>query len=112
VEKFGIKVTVVEPGYFRTDLLAPQSAVYGDISIDGYQDPAELKAQWSTYHGAQPGDPGKLAEALIQLAAMDSPPKQFCAGSDALASITTELNRRLAEMEAHKRLSTSTDGNF
>jgi NAD(P)-dependent dehydrogenase (short-subunit alcohol dehydrogenase family) len=112
VERFGIKVTVVEPGFFRTDLLAPQSVVFGDIAIDGYDAPAAIKASWQTYNGTQSGDPAKLGKALVQLAAMESPPKQFYAGSDAVAGITADLKTRLAEVEAHKELSASTDGNF
>ena len=48
VERFGIKVTVVEPGFFRTDLLAPQSVVFGDLAVEGYDSPAAVKAQWQT----------------------------------------------------------------
>lgn len=112
VERFGIKVTVVEPGFFRTDLLAPQSAVFGDLAVEGYDAPAAIKAQWQSYNGTQSGDPAKLGKAIVQLAAMESPPKQFSAGSDAVAGITADLKTRLAEVEAHRALSSSTDGNF
>ena len=50
VERFGIKVTVVEPGFFRTDLLAPQSVVFGDLAVEGYDSPAAVKTQWQSYH--------------------------------------------------------------
>jgi hypothetical protein len=50
--------------------------------------------------------------AHVQLAAMASPPKQFFAGSDAVSGITADLKTRLAEVEAHKNLSVTTDGNF
>jgi NAD(P)-dependent dehydrogenase (short-subunit alcohol dehydrogenase family) len=112
VERFGIKVTLIEPGFFRTDLLAPQSAVYGDIAVDGYDAPAAIKAQWGGYHGTQGGDPAKLGKVIIELAAMASPPKQFFAGSDAYASYTADLKARLVEAEAHEALSSSTDGSF
>ena len=112
VERFGIKVTLVEPGFFRTDLLAPQSVVFGDLAVDGYDAPAAIKAQWQTYHNNQAGDPAKLGKVLVQLAAMESPPKQFFAGSDAVSGITADLQARLAEVQAHKDLSVSTDGNF
>ena len=112
VERFGIKLTVVEPGFFRTDLLAPQSVVFGDVAVDGYDAPAAIKAYWQTYNGSQSGDPAKLGKALVQLAAMESPPKQLCAGSDAVAGITADLKSRLAEVEAHKELSGATDGTF
>jgi hypothetical protein len=103
---------LVEPGFFRTDLLAPQSAVFGDLAVEGYASPATLEAQWRSYHGKQSGDPAKLGKALVQLAAMQSPPKQFLAGSDAVDGITADLNTRLGEVQAHKALSVSTDDNF
>jgi len=112
VERFGIKVTVVEPGFFRTDLLVPQSVVFGDLAVEGYDSPAAVKAQWQPYHGKQSGDPAKLGKALVQLAAMESPPKQFFAGSDAVSGITADLQVRLAEVEKHKDLSVTTDGAF
>src|SRR5882672_8792176 len=112
VDRFGIKVMVVEPGFFRTDLLAPQSVVFGELAVEGYDAPASIKTQWQSYNGTQSGDPAKLGNALVQLAAMESPPKQFFAGSDAVAGITADLKTRLAEVETHKDLSTSTDGNF
>jgi NAD(P)-dependent dehydrogenase (short-subunit alcohol dehydrogenase family) len=112
VKRFGIEVTLVEPGFFRTDLLAPQSVVFGELAVEGYDSPAAVKAQWQSYHGAQSGDPVKLGRALVKIAEMESPPKQFYAGSDAVAGITADLEARLAEVEKHKELSASTDGNF
>ncbi|MHA7627667.1 SDR family oxidoreductase [Corallococcus sp. M7] len=112
VGRFGIQVTVVEPGFFRTDLLAPQSVVFGDLAVEGYDAPAAVKAQWQGYHHNQSGDPAKLGQALVRLAAMETPPKQFFAGSDAVSGITADLEARLAEVRAHKDLSVSTDGDF
>jgi NAD(P)-dependent dehydrogenase (short-subunit alcohol dehydrogenase family) len=112
VEPFGIKVTVVEPGFFRTDLLALQSAVFSDLAVEGYDSPAAFKAQWQAYHGKQSGDPAKLGQALVQLATMDSPPKQFFAGSDAVDGITASLEARLKEVRTFADLSKSTDGTF
>ncbi|MBN8470222.1 SDR family oxidoreductase [Corallococcus exiguus] len=112
VERFGIKVTIVEPGFFRTDLLAPQSVVFGDLAVEGYDAPAAVKAQWQGYHHNQSGDPAKLGKVLVRLAGMETPPKQFFAGSDAVSGITADLEARLAEVRAHKDLSVSTDGDF
>jgi len=112
VEPFGIKVTLVEPGFIRTDLLAPQSALFGDLAIDDYGAPGDVAAYWGGLHHTQGGDPAKLARALLELAAMAAPPKQFFAGSDAIAAITPALEARLAEIEAHAELSRSTDGSF
>ncbi|NPC68827.1 SDR family NAD(P)-dependent oxidoreductase [Corallococcus exiguus] len=112
VERFGITVTVVEPGFFRTDLLAPQSVVFGELAVEGYDAPAAVKEQWQGYHHNQSGDPAKLGKALVRLAGMETPPKQFFAGSDAVSGITADLEARLAEARAHKDLSVSTDGDF
>ena len=110
VKRFGIEVTVIEPGFFRTDLLAPQSVSYGELAVDGYDAPAAVKAQWDSYHGTQPGDPAKLGAALVQLVAMKSPPRQFFAGSDAVSGITADLEARLQEVRAYEALSSSMDG--
>jgi NAD(P)-dependent dehydrogenase (short-subunit alcohol dehydrogenase family) len=112
VERFGIKVTLVEPGFFRTDLLAPQSVVFGDLVVEGYDPPAVVKSQWESYHRNQAGDPAKLGQVLVQLAELESPPKQFYAGSDAVAGITQSLEARLQETRTHAALSKSTDGAF
>jgi hypothetical protein len=86
--------------------------VYGDIPIDDYGPPENIKAEWRAYHHTQSGDPAKLGKVLVQLAGMDAPPKQFFAGSDAIGAITADLEARLREVQAHKDLSVSTDGNF
>jgi NAD(P)-dependent dehydrogenase (short-subunit alcohol dehydrogenase family) len=112
VERFGIKVTLVEPGFFRTDLLAPQSVVFGEREAEGYDAPVAVKSQWQGYHQKQSGDPAKLGNALVQLAGMESPPRQFFAGSDAVGGITADLKRRLAEVETHRELSATTVGKY
>jgi len=112
VEKFGIKVTLVEPGFFRTDLLAPQSVVFGEIAVAGYDSPEAVRTTWQGYNGTQSGDPAKLGQALVTVAAMETPPKQFYAGSDAVSAATADLKARLAEVERYQSLSASTDGTF
>jgi hypothetical protein len=67
---------------------------------------------WSQYHGTQPGDPAKLGDALVKIAAMRNPPKLFVAGSDALSTITSAIEGRLREVRANEMLSKSTDGSF
>jgi NAD(P)-dependent dehydrogenase (short-subunit alcohol dehydrogenase family) len=112
VEPFGIKVTLVEPGFFRTELVAPQSMDYGERAIEGYEALQTLKATWGAYHHQQQGDPAKLGKALLELAAMEKPPRQFLAGSDAVAAVQPALEARLEEIRAHADLSKSTDGTF
>lgn len=112
VERFGIKVTLVEPGFFRTDLLDDRNAKYPANAIEDYAAEGKPKDMWSAYNGTQQGDPVKLGEALVAIAGMTNPPKQFYAGSDAVAGIRPALEARLQEIKAHEALSKSTDGTF
>ena len=110
VERFGIKVTVVEPGFFRTDLLDARNVKYGVNTIDDYASEGSTEETWSAYDGTQQGDPAKLGEALVKIAGMETPPKVFVAGSDALAMIAPRVEARLQEMRSTEELSKSTDG--
>lgn len=112
VEQFGIKITVVEPGYFRTDLLDPKNVRWGKNTIEDYAAEGSTEAMWSPYHGKQQGDPVKLGEALVKIAGMANPPRLFAAGSDALAVITPAIEERLNVTRAYEELSKSTDGSF
>jgi NAD(P)-dependent dehydrogenase (short-subunit alcohol dehydrogenase family) len=113
VEKFGIKVTAVEPGFFRTDLLDAANVKWPSKRIDDYA-AAEESAQemWSPYAGQQPGDPDKLGQVLVKLAGMDAPPRLFVAGSDAMAAVAPAVEARLKAVHAFEELSKSTDGSF
>lgn len=113
VEKFGIKVTVVEPGFFRTDLLAETNVRWPSKRIDDYAG-AEVSAKnmWSPYAGTQPGDPNKLGEVLVKLARMQTPPRLFVAGGDGIAAVAPTVEARLKAVHALEELSTSTDGSF
>ena len=112
VEPFGIKITTVEPGMFRTDLLDSQNVRYVKSSIDDYAHEGPSESMWSVYHGTQLGDPDKLGAAIIKVAAMENPPKVFVAGSDAIAMIMPGIEARLSDMRDHEELSRSTDGSF
>ena len=112
VEKFGIKVTLVEPGFFRTNLLDARNVKWPSKVIEDYAAEGKPKDMWSAYNGTQQGDPDKLGEALVKIAGMTNPPKQFYAGSDAVAGIRPALEARLQEIKDHETLSKSTDGSF
>ena len=91
VEPFGINTTIVNPGFFRTDLLTPDSASYATPSIPDYADRHAERVQWyQDMNGQQDGDPAKLAQALLTITSLEQPPRRFIA----LAAI---LERRRAE---------------
>jgi NAD(P)-dependent dehydrogenase (short-subunit alcohol dehydrogenase family) len=112
VESLGIKITVVEPGFFRTDLLDPRSVEWSNGSIADYGSAGSVPAAWEVYHGHQPGDPEKLGDALVKIAEMENPPHVFSAGSDALTVIEPAIEARLRELKTYAALSRSTDGTF
>jgi NAD(P)-dependent dehydrogenase (short-subunit alcohol dehydrogenase family) len=112
VERFGIKMTVVEPGFFRTGLLDPSSVEWSSEHIEDYGPAGSIAAAWSVYDGQQPNDPAALGEALVQIADMDHPPKVFAAGGDALDAIMPVVEARLAELRAHADLSNAAGGTF
>lgn len=108
VSPFGIRSMIVEPGFFRTDLLTTQSTTYAAGSIDDYAErTAETVTVWTGMNGKQGGDPTRLAEALVQLAGHDDPPARFAAGADAVQAFETKANTLLAQAEAYRGLSSS-----
>lgn len=85
VAPFGIRTMIVEPGFFRTELLTQESTNYAEPSIDDYAERTkQTVAAWNGMNGAQGGDPAKLAKALVQLASQDEPPLRWVAGADAV----------------------------
>jgi NAD(P)-dependent dehydrogenase (short-subunit alcohol dehydrogenase family) len=112
VEKFGIKITVVEPGFFRTNLLEANNVRWVTKVIEDYASEGTAEAMWSPYNGTQPNDPAKLGDALVKIAAMQNPPKVFAAGSDAISTITPAIEERLRDMRAHETLSKGMEGSF
>jgi NAD(P)-dependent dehydrogenase (short-subunit alcohol dehydrogenase family) len=113
VDRFGIKVTLVEPGFFRTELLDTANAKWPSQRIDDYA-AAEVAAQamWSPYAGKQPGDPDKLGQVLAKLVGLDNPPRVFVAGGDAIAAVAPAVEARMKAVHAFEALSKSTDGTF
>src|SRR5204862_5623 len=83
VEPFGIRTTIVEPGFFRTALLTKESTAYAELSIDDYAErTAETRPAWEAMSGKQINDPAKLAKALLAIADEEPPPLRFVAGAE------------------------------
>jgi NAD(P)-dependent dehydrogenase (short-subunit alcohol dehydrogenase family) len=97
VEPFGIHTTIVNPGFFRTELLTPESTNFAATAIDDYAEGRGRQIEyWTSQDGKQSGDPAKLAEALLSVASEDPPRRRFIAGSDSI--ISTE--QKVAELQA------------
>jgi NAD(P)-dependent dehydrogenase (short-subunit alcohol dehydrogenase family) len=108
VAPFGIRTMLVEPGFFRTELLSPESTNYAQPSIDDYAErTTQTVAAWNAMNGQQGGDPAKLATALVQLASREEPPRRWVAGADAIATVEHKANDLLAQVDAHRDLSSS-----
>ena len=108
VAPFGIRTMLVEPGFFRTELLTPESTKYAASSIEDYVERTERTVTaWKSMNGQQGGDPAKLADALVYLAARDEPPLRFAAGADAVATFERRAENLLAQANAYRDLSSS-----
>lgn len=108
VAPFGIATTIVNPGFFRTELLTEQSTSYAEPSIADYDERrGPLVEYWKAQNGQQSGDPAKLARALITIASEKQPPRRFIAGADAIATAEQKIADLKAQIEANRQLSTS-----
>jgi NAD(P)-dependent dehydrogenase (short-subunit alcohol dehydrogenase family) len=108
VAPFGITTTVVNPGFFRTELLTEQSTNYAEPSIADYDERrGPLVEYWKAQNGRQSGDPAKLARAIIAIASQEPPPRRFIAGADAIATAEQKMADLKQEIDANRALSTS-----
>jgi NAD(P)-dependent dehydrogenase (short-subunit alcohol dehydrogenase family) len=108
VEPFGIRTMLVEPGFFRTELLTEDSTNYPEPSIDDYAEKTRgTVAAWKGMSGQQTGDPAKLADALMQLIAKDDPPFRWAAGADAVETFEKKGRELIAQANAYRELSSS-----
>ncbi|WP_030727383.1 SDR family oxidoreductase [Streptomyces sp. NRRL S-237] len=110
VEPYNIRTTVVEPGFFRTELLVDGSTIWPEPTIDDYADrtTATIRA-WKSMNGRQGGDPAKLARALLTIAEQKQPPLRFVAGADAIEGVKAKAQELLDQAEASRALGGSLD---
>jgi NAD(P)-dependent dehydrogenase (short-subunit alcohol dehydrogenase family) len=108
VAPFGIRTMLVEPGFFRTELLTEDSTRYPEPSIQDYAERTrQTVTAWKGMNGQQGGDPAKLARALVQLTDSDQPPLRWAAGADAVAGFEQKAQQLLDQADAHRHLSSS-----
>ncbi|AUT74640.1 oxidoreductase [Paraburkholderia hospita] len=110
LKPLGIHATVVEPGYFRTDFLDGSSLIVGKDIIDDYDETSGNVRRFAVgMNHNQPGDPQKLATALVTLVDAQTPPLRLPLGTDTLKAIAEKNEYVTTETEAWKTLSASTD---
>jgi NAD(P)-dependent dehydrogenase (short-subunit alcohol dehydrogenase family) len=108
VEPFGIQTMIVNPGFFRTELLSKESTNYAKPSIEDYNDRRTKQMEfWKTQNGKQSGDPSKLAQALITLSNLKELPRRFIAGADAIGTAEQAVAVLQQQINDHRELSTS-----
>jgi NAD(P)-dependent dehydrogenase (short-subunit alcohol dehydrogenase family) len=97
VAPFGIHTTIVNPGFFRTELLSPESTNFAPESVDDYAGRRAAQIEWWTaQNGRQSGDPARLAQAIVLVANEQPPRRRFIAGADAIGS----AEQKVADLEA------------
>ena len=110
IAPFGITTTIVNPGFFRTELLTEQSTNYAEPSIKDYDERrGPLLEYWKAQNGRQSGDPAKLARALLTIAGQEPPPRRFIAGADAIATAEQKVAALKEDIEFDRALSASLD---
>jgi NAD(P)-dependent dehydrogenase (short-subunit alcohol dehydrogenase family) len=108
VSQFGINTTIVNPGFFRTNLLEPSSTIWNELQVADYADRiAILRPGWQAMSGTQGGDPAKLAAGLLTIANEATPTKRWIAGADAIAETERKIKELQDEANAYRELSSS-----
>lgn len=108
IEPFGIDTIIVNPGFFRTELLTKESTNYAKNLIEDYNErrAGQMKF-WTNANGQQPGDPARLAKALVFISCQPQPPRRFIAGADAIGLAGQKVTERREQINAFRELSGS-----
>lgn len=108
VAPLGIQTMIVNPGFFRTELLTKESTQFATLSVADYAERrAQMEQFYTSHNGKQGGDPAKLAQALIKLASQDELPRRFLAGADAVAAAEQKIAVLQQQIDAYRELSSS-----
>ena len=108
VVPFGIHTTIVNPGFFRTELLTQESTTYAEPSIKDYAERHAARREWyEAQNRQQSGDPAKLAQALVMIAGQQPPPRRFIAGADAVSVAEQKVQDLQQQINTYRDLSTS-----
>lgn len=106
---FGIRVSVVYPGYFRTDFLSSDSLGKPKNPIQEYHSARESESVHAQMDGHQSGDPGKAARAMIEIVAQANPPLHLFLGGDAYERAHEKIEQVQGDLDAWQSLATATD---
>ena len=108
VAPFGINTTIVNPGFFRTNLLEPSSTTWSEnVIVDYAERTSMLRPGWESVSGTQGGDPAKLALGLLTIASENVPPKRWFAGADSIAEAERKIKELQEQADAYRDLSSS-----
>ena len=106
IAPFGINTTIVNPGFIRTELISDKSMIPAELAVEEYAERREQQMKWwQANNGLQPGDPAKVAQALISIANEKQPPRRFIAGADAVELVEQKIADLQAQTEAYPDLS-------
>lgn len=113
LEPFGINVTVIEPGLFRTEFTSKNSYIVAQNVINDYENTiaGHMRKGTDTLHGTQPGDPLKLAALVIKVGHAENPPVHLPIGSDAISSYNIFRGKLANDVNMWREDSLGTDYN-
>lgn len=110
VAPFGIHTTIVNPGFFRTELLTPESTDFAETSIDDYAERRAAQVDfWTSQNGQQAGDPAKLAHVVVTIASEEPPRRRFIAGAEAMATAERVVSELQADIGLNRERFVSLD---
>ncbi|NSL90751.1 SDR family NAD(P)-dependent oxidoreductase [Chitinophaga sp. Mgbs1] len=109
LKPFGINVSIISPGYFRTSFLSSGSLHTPENEIPEYLSIREVQqAHQHSYNGNQPGDPVKAVQAMIKITEVENPPLHLFLGEDAFGLAADKFNQLTTEIKEWREITVST----